>query len=207
MTNCDGERIADTRNCTKWPYSKRVYIDRIVWGIVYRTIWKICWKRLGSLRPGLLRLFGAHTRGPALFHGNTWVEMPWNLRLGQHTAFGPRVILYNLGPMTIGDHTIVSQDAYLCGGTHDYNDPTYPLIREEITIGAYVWIGAGAFICPGITIGEGAVVGARAVVTKDVPPWTVVGGNPAREIKKRQLNLSTTKFTRQSDELDSEAGI
>lgn len=191
MRKTERELIADTRNCAQWPYPKGIYVRRALWAVVYGTIWKLCWKRLGNLRPGLLRMFGARTRGAALFHGNTWVEMPWNLSLGKHTAFGPGVILYNLGPMRIGDHTIVSQDAYLCGGTHDYTDAGYPLIRKEIDVGPYVWIGAGAFIGPGIAIGEGAVVGARAVVTRDVPPWTVVAGNPAREIKKRELNPSS----------------
>ena len=114
--------------------------------------------------------------------------MPWWLSIGDHCSLGPRVTLYNLGGVSIGNQTVLSQDVYVCGGTHDYTDPTYPLIRKKIVIGNQVWIGAGAFIGPGVTIGEGAVVGARAVVMKDVPPWTVVVGNPARVLKNRQLN-------------------
>jgi putative colanic acid biosynthesis acetyltransferase WcaF len=62
-----------------------------------------------------------------------------------------------------------------------------PLIFSPITIGAQSWVAAGCFIGPGITVGEGAVVGAHSVVTKDVPAWTVVAGNPARVIKPRLL--------------------
>ena len=59
-----------------------------------------------------------------------------------------------------------------------------------ITIGDGVWLGARAIILPGVTIGEGAVVAAGAVVTKDVEPWAVVGGNPAKFIKKRELKAA-----------------
>lgn len=100
---------------------------------------------------------------------------------------GPRTQIYNLGAFTLGNRSIISQDVYVCGGTHDYTSPTYPLLRRDVVIEDDVWICAGAFIGPGVRIGQGAVVGARAVVVKDVPPWTVVAGNPAREIKKRVL--------------------
>jgi len=62
-----------------------------------------------------------------------------------------------------------------------------PLIFSAITIGAQSWVAAGCFIGPGTTIGEGAVVGAYSVVTKDVPPWTIVAGNPARVLRERKL--------------------
>ena len=107
--------------------------------------------------------------------------------MGEYSALGPRVNLYNLGTITIGSNTVISQDSYLCGGTHDYTRPTMPLIKAPITVGDKVWICAGAFIGPGVTIGDGAVVGARAVVVKDVEPWTVVAGNPAKMIKRRVI--------------------
>jgi putative colanic acid biosynthesis acetyltransferase WcaF len=81
----------------------------------------------------------------------------------------------------------VSQQAYICNGTHDLADSILPLLVGNIVIGRDVFIGARAFVMPGITIGEGAAVGACAVVTKDVEPWTVVAGNPARVIKKRVI--------------------
>lgn len=100
---------------------------------------------------------------------------------------GERVTIYNLGPVTIGDETVLSQGVYVCAGTHDYTSRYMTLLRPPITIGNNVWICAGAFIGPGVKIGDGAVVGARAVVAKDVAPWTVVAGNPARFIKQRHL--------------------
>jgi len=119
--------------------------------------------------------------------GSTDILRPWDIRLGEYVTLGPRVHLYNLSKISIGDNTVISQDAYLCGGSHDYQDATMPLLRQDIIIGKNVWICAGAFIGPGVTIGDGAVVAARAVVMKDVEPWTVVGGNPAKFIKKRVI--------------------
>jgi putative colanic acid biosynthesis acetyltransferase WcaF len=127
--------------------------------------------------------------------------MPWNLTMGEDVSVGPRVILYNLGQLTIGQRSVLSQDVYVCGGTHDYTKSSYPLIRTPITIGDDVWIAAGAFIGPGVTIGDGAVVGARAVVVRDVPPWTVVAGNPAKVIKDRPFSRGgeTAGVQRESD--------
>ena len=102
------------------------------------------------------------------------------------------VTVYNLGPVRIGSHTVISQDAYLCAGTHDYHQPNLPLERQPITIGNGVWVCAGAFIGPGVTIGDNSIIGARAVVMKDVPPGVVVAGNPARIIKNREMGHKKT---------------
>lgn len=87
----------------------------------------------------------------------------------------------------IGPRATVSQGAHLCGGTHDWRDPTMPLMKPPIEIGADAWVCADAFIGPDVTIGDGAIVGARAVVTKSVARGLIVAGNPAREIGKRDL--------------------
>lgn len=107
--------------------------------------------------------------------------------MGENSAIGESALIYNLAPMAIGDRATISQRAHLCGGSHDYTDPTMPLIKSPIHIAKDAWVCADAFVGPGVTVGVGAVIGARAVVTKDVLPWTVVAGNPAREIRKRQL--------------------
>ncbi len=171
----------------RWPYSPSHYAARLAWGIVRGTVWKLAWKRVPSLRCLILKTFGTKTNLKTELAGSCRVEMPWNLTLGEYTAIGPRVHLYNLGEMVIGKRTIISQDCYLCGGTHDYASPTFELIRSKIVVGDDVWIAAGAFIGPGVTVGDGAVIGACSVVTKDVPPWTVVAGNPAKVIKPRVM--------------------
>jgi putative colanic acid biosynthesis acetyltransferase WcaF len=87
----------------------------------------------------------------------------------------------------LGRNATVSQYAYLCTGTHDISDPHMKLVTAPIIIGDSAWVCADTFIAPGVTLGEGAVAGARSSVYKDVEPWTVVGGNPAKFIKKRVL--------------------
>jgi putative colanic acid biosynthesis acetyltransferase WcaF len=109
------------------------------------------------------------------------------ITIGENVAISHGVVFYNLGGATVGHRAVISQDVYLCGGTHDYTKSNYPLVRKPIIIEDDVWIGAGAFIGPGVRIGQGAVVGARAVVFKDIPPWKVAVGNPARVIKDRVL--------------------
>ena len=87
----------------------------------------------------------------------------------------------------LGVVNMIAQETMLCGGTHDLSLRTLPLLVGDTDVGKYVFIGARALVLPGANLGEGSVVGAGAVVTKDVEPWTVVGGNPAKLIKKREL--------------------
>ena len=113
--------------------------------------------------------------------------MPWNLEIGDWSAIGEGALIYSLGKVTIGTRATISHRAHLCAGTHDYTSPSLPLIKPPITIGDQCWICADSFIGPNVTIGEGAVVGARAVATKDVEPWSIVAGNPAKRIKERHV--------------------
>lgn len=105
-----------------------------------------------------------------------------------YSCIGPKVDCYNQGKISIGNQTNISQKTYLCASTHDFTIFNFPLILKPIQIGNQVWIAADAFIAPGISIGEGAVVGAKAAVFKNVDAWTVVGGNPAKFIKERDLH-------------------
>lgn len=118
------------------------------------------------------------------------VWAPWNLTLGSYVAIDDQVNLYSAAPITIGTKVAISREALICTASHDVTRPDRPLTTAPITICDGVWIGARATVLPGVTIGEGAVVAANAVVTKDVPPWVIVGGNPAKIIKKRELRLS-----------------
>lgn len=78
----------------------------------------------------------------------------------------------------------------LLTGTHDFSDPTFPLVTRPIEVGYGVWIAAGVTVLPGITLGRLAVIGAGSVVTKDMPEATVCAGNPCRAIKPRVLAAS-----------------
>ena len=115
------------------------------------------------------------------------IPYPETFVSGRSSAIDDEVNLYSAAKITIGTKVAISREAFICTASHDITKANRPLVVAPITICDGVWIGARAIVLPGVTVGEGAVVAAGAVVTKDVPPWTVVAGNPAREVKKRVL--------------------
>lgn len=132
----------------------------------------------------VLSCFGAKIGRGSAVHASAIIPSPWKLRVGDVSCIGPKVELH-IGDIIIGSKVTISQKTYLCGGSHDISKLNLPFISAPIIIEDYVWIAADAFIMMGVTIGEGAIVGAKAAVFKNVEPWTVVGGNPAKIIKKR----------------------
>lgn len=135
----------------------------------------------------LLRVFGAKIGREVHVYGSAVIRMPWNLKVGDWSAIGEDALVYNLGKISIGERVTISHRAHLCAGTHDHSEPAMPLLKLPITIGSDTWICTEAFVGPGVTVGQGAVVGARAVAIKDVEPWAIVAGNPARMVGKREL--------------------
>jgi putative colanic acid biosynthesis acetyltransferase WcaF len=177
--------IAENRKACK--YSRREMACRVLWGIVGSLLFRPSPRIMFRWRAFLLRLFGARIGSRVHVYNTATVYMPWNLEIGDWSSIGEHAYVYNLGRITIGSRTTISQRAHLCAGSHDYQSTDLPLLKPPIQVGDQAWICADAFLGPGVTVGAGAVVAARAVVTKDVDPWTVVGGNPARPIKKRTL--------------------
>jgi putative colanic acid biosynthesis acetyltransferase WcaF len=133
----------------------------------------------------LLRLFGASLGKGVVVHPSVKIWAPWNLVMDDHSCLGPYVDCYNCAVVTLGRYSVVSQYSFLCTATHDYTLSTLPLLAKPIAIGPHGWICADVFVGPGVSVGEGAVVGARSSVYKNVDPWVVVAGNPARFIKTR----------------------
>jgi len=157
------------------------------WDTIRLFLWPLGWKKIPALRCLLLRICGAKTTLKSQLSRTCIVESPWQLTMGEYCAIGRRVILQNTSGLTIGDRTIISQDAHVCGVEPGPTPGTFTPISRPIVIGSDVWIAAGAYIGPGVTIGDGAVVAACSVVTTDVAPWTVVAGHPLQTIKPRTL--------------------
>jgi putative colanic acid biosynthesis acetyltransferase WcaF len=168
-------------------YTARELLLRILWGVGKRVF---AWspRTMFRFRVGVLRLFGARVGSRVHIYPSAIIYYPWNLTVGDESAIGEDVLIYNLGPVSIGSRATISHRAHLCAGSHDYRDPTLPLLKPPIAIGDQAWICADAFVGPNVSVGAGAIVGARAVVFANVPPWKIVVGNPARIIKDRHLN-------------------
>lgn len=167
-------------------YSTKEYLLRILWGLGF-FIFRLSPRPLFSFRAFLLRLYGAKIGKHVHIYPSAKILFPWNLEIGEYSAIAENVLIYNLGTLKIGDRTTISHGAQICGGTHDYSCSTLPLIRSNITIGDDVWICTEAFVGPRSMICQGAIIAARAVVLKDVKAFTIVGGNPAKFIKKREI--------------------
>lgn len=165
-----------------------------LWNCFQYTLYRFSW-RFNCVRMILLKMFGATIEIPkecaigryVSLHPNARIDHPWNLTVGNLTSFANGAWVYALGKITIGEKTCVGEDVRLLTGYHDISTWDFAFKTKPIVIGSCVWIATGATVLPGVTIGDGAVVAAGAVVTKDVEPWTVVGGNPAKFIKKRVL--------------------
>lgn len=158
----------------------------LVWQLINRTLFRILiGPYLKNARILLLKVFGADIEWGVMVYSSVDIWAPWKLKMGKCSCIGGNVIVYNKDTVVIDDNVVVSQGAYLCTASHDISSESHELITAPIHLCNRSWVAADAFVGMGVTIGEGAVVGARAAVFKDVEPWTVVGGNPAKLIKKR----------------------
>ena len=174
------------RECPS-PHSFGNKVGRVLWGIVWALLFRPSPRICFAWRRTLLRLFGATIGRNARIAPTVRVWAPWNLQVGEEASLGYRVDCYCVDRVVIGAHATVSQETFLCTASHDVSDPQMGLTTAPITIEDQAWVCARAFVGPGIHVGVGGVVGACSVVTRDVDPWTIVAGNPARVIGPRQL--------------------
>lgn len=127
---------------------------------------------------------------------NVDLRSPYRIIVGSHSNINKRCVIDGRGTVTIGNNVDIAQDVNIWTEQHDYNSPTYASVEKPVTIEDYVWIATRATVLPGVTIGRGAVVASGAVVTKDVPPFAIVAGVPAKIIGKREDVLSYRLETR-----------
>ena len=173
-------------NLSEYQEQKPHRLKRILWVIVNNTIFRLLiGTKVRILRNLLLRLFGAKLPLHVEIYPSATIFAPWNLEMESDSCIGPQTNIYNKDKVILGKNCIISQYSTICTAGHDISDPCHTLISAPIILKDRSWVAMEAFIGMGVTIGEGAVVGARAAVFKDVEPWTVVGGNPAKFIKKR----------------------
>lgn len=122
-----------------------------------------------------------------VYHGAQW-EHPWKVRVGKKTIIGENALIDARMGVEIGDNCAISGELRIFTLQHDIESPDFAARGGKVTIGNRVYIGYRATILPGVHIGDGAVIAAGSVVTKDVAPWTVVGGVPAEKIRERTVS-------------------
>ena len=179
----------NTPNRNISPWTRRQKVGRLLWAVTQATLFRLSFHSAYRWRAWLLRQFGATLGRNVRLRRTVMIEIPWNLTLGDDVSIGDSAILYCLGPVRIGPRSFVSQYGHLCAGSHDSRFRDYPLLRPPVTVGADCWIAADAFVGPGVSVGDRSVVGARASVFSDVESDVIVGGNPAKLIKPRELLL------------------
>jgi len=162
-------------------------LARVVWAVVYLLLFRFSpipcfgWRRL------LLRAFGARIARTAKVYPSARIWAPWNLTMEAGAVVGPEVYCYSVGPIELGVDSTTSYRTFLCTASHDIHDPARPLVVGRIRLERGAYLFADAFIGMNVTVGEAAVIAARAVVVRDVGPYDVVAGNPARVVGRRRL--------------------
>jgi putative colanic acid biosynthesis acetyltransferase WcaF len=178
-------RVDRSHARSSFPLTNR--IGRGLWGVIWLLLFRPSPRIAHAWRRLLLRLFGARIGRGVQVYPSARIWAPWNLEMGDHSHIGTDVDCYCVAPVRIGAHAMVSPYSFLCAAGRDYTRRHMPLITGPIVIGDGAWVAVDVFVGLGVTIGEGAVVGARSSVFRNVEPWTVVAGSPARFMKARTL--------------------
>lgn len=166
-------------------FSLRNKVKRLIWQISWFWICRWTPKPLHKWRCSVLRFFGAKIGKSNFIYPDCKIWSPWLLETEDVVTIGSRAEIYNPGAVYLGHHTIISQDAYLCSATHDYNSKEFTYTKKKIITEAYVWICARAIVLPGVVCKEGSVLGAGSITSKNLPSWSIYAGNPAVFIKSR----------------------
>jgi putative colanic acid biosynthesis acetyltransferase WcaF len=187
----DREVVGSVMRPRKDPYTSPQYsfanrVQRQLWSVVWIFLYRPSPRLAHGWRAWLLRCFGAKLGPHCRFYPASRVWAPWNLECEDTVMVADGAELYNPSSMFLASHAIVSQGAYLCGATHDYNDPKFPVVGFPMRLGRYAWVAARACVSPGVNLGDGAILGLASVATKDLEAWSIYAGIPARKVKERE---------------------
>ena len=172
---------------------------------VARVFWYSFYKLIARNLPGSNSLMGKvgkrfrYTACKKLFSycgGNVNIEKGVRfalnsvIRIGDNSGIGVNALV--LCSVTIGENVMMGQDVVIISSSHEFSNTEMPMIAQgfradrTVEIGNDVWIGARAILLPGVMIGSGSIIGAGAVVSRDIPEWSVAAGNPARVVRRRK---------------------
>jgi acetyltransferase-like isoleucine patch superfamily enzyme len=145
----------------------------------------------------IFKLALKHLGSNSMIDYGAYFRYPWKISIGNDVSINRGCEFFGAmvaggAYISIGNHCALAPHVRVLSATHSYRRLDLPDQAKSVSIGNYVWIGAGATILPGVTIGDGAVIAASSVVTDDVAPFSIVGGNPARFIKFREIEDKQT---------------
>ena len=176
-----------------------VYVSRLTFrNKALRFFWRICWLLFAKPFPSktcnfwkifLVRLFGGKIGYKSVIYSSADIYQPWRLKMGSNSCIGSNAIIYNVDDVVVGKNVTISQGSIICTASHDYNSKNFELTTKPVFIEDNVWVASYAFVNLGVRLHSGAVIAAKACVYKDVFEYDVVGGNPAKFIKKRTLKV------------------
>lgn len=162
---------------------KENYKPGIQWWLTNNVISNLPSKRL---RLWGIRKMGLKASPMIRIYAGVHIRSPKNIKIEDGVSIGPKVLLDGRKGLTIGKNAVIAYEAIIWTLNHDYNDIHFCSKGAPVNIGAYAWICSRSIILPGINIGEGAIVASGAIVTKDVPPYSIVAGIPAKVIGLRE---------------------
>lgn len=151
-----------------------------IWKTTYYLFYRPSPQFLYGWRRFLLRLFSAKIGKNVILRPTSQITYPWKLEIGDYSWIGDDVVLYNLGQITIGSNTIISQRSYLCTGSHDYNSVEFDIYEKPIVVGDSCWLATDVFVAPGVAIADEVIVGARSSVFKNILIKGVYKGNSVK---------------------------
>jgi len=164
-------------------YDNRSYVPgrslfiRTLWYFISLAVFESGWIPLSRPKRWLLRLFGASIGSGLVIKPHVWIKYPWRLVVGDHCWIGQGASIDNLADVQLGNHVCLSQQVYICTGSHDYRRPSFDLITRPVKLGNGVWLGARALILGGVSVGANAVVAAGSIVVRNVPAGTLMVGH------------------------------
>lgn len=178
---------------------KTVYLEAIT-GFLW---WGVGIIPSHHIRRFFYKLFGMKIGKGSSIHMMARIYDPRHIKIGEDTIIGERATLDGRkqlpnsgGGLEIGNHVDIASEVMIWTSQHDVHSPDFKAIEEKVTIGDYVFIGPRSIILPGVKIGTGAIIGAGSVVTKDVEPFIIVAGTPAKQIGERKIKEVNYKLGR-----------
>lgn len=159
-----------------------------LWWLAESTLFACSPQFMYGWRRFLLRLFGANIGKNVLIRPSVKVTYPWKVSIGENSWIGDETVFYSLGEISIGRNVSVAHKVYFCTGLHDTSKVSFDILQKPIFVEDECWIPNDVFVAPGVTIHRGCVIGARSSVFQDMPEGMICYGNPAKPIKKREVN-------------------